>query len=152
MAAVGKKQNKKSKNESNKKTKQKRKSSDWPGAFGAFKCHWPRPLWGSCSLIGRIVCVAVAVARDAGSKQSSSSSREAGVTCGATQWLVSGGGLATLARNSGSWHRNHPQTTCASLHGPAPSSHPSIHPFIHPFTHRQPCSSGRSLLDQGREK
>lgn len=48
-------------------------SPDWPEAFGAFKSFDNSPgegEEGSCSLIGRIVCVAVVVT-DAGSAQQS---------------------------------------------------------------------------------
>lgn len=47
-------------------------SPDWPEAFGAFKSfdNSPRGEGGNCSLIGRIVCVAVVV-RDARSAQQS---------------------------------------------------------------------------------
>lgn len=126
-------------------------SPDWPQAFGAFKSLWGHPSWGSCSLIGRIVCLAV-VARDAGTKRKSSRDwrqwkarcmcvfvcvcvclcRSSGILL---HTLADPPGLATLARISGSWHS--PWLAAIQrlpvLHCMVPCD-PSIH-LLHLFIH-----------------
>lgn len=126
----------------------KKISPDWPKAFGAFKSLWRSPAsWGSCSLIGRIVCVAVA-ARDAGTERKSSRDwrRWTAGACVCLCWSSGNPapyyhwsqGLATLARISGSWHspwlatiQRLPVLHCVVLYDP--SIH-SLHLlFIHSF-------------------